>query len=409
MNVRRILPEEYKRCQELWTLCFEFRMKGPDKTSRELLDDLKSNPRTREDLCWDNRWVAFDDDGAMMSVLGVIPWEARFDGHTVRMDGVGGVATRPEYRRRGAVRACFEAALPAMRREGALLSYLYPFSTDFYRKFGYAMGCDWTLWKLALAGLPEAKLDGRWRLIEKGMDVVDDLRAVDAARQGRYNLMVVDGDIEYRWAGEVNPYAHREYSYLYYGADGAPRGYISWVPATDADGDSVLDVKRLGYVDREGLLAMLTLMRRLAADHSHALLRLPCDVSLKGVLPEWRLGRVRRTVETRGMVRAVNVEGLLRIARTRGSGRLTVAVEDPVIPENDGTFQVTFDGAGTNDVRRTDRAPDVRMTIQAFSRMICGLEDGVDPQWQPGVTLLGDRREAEKLFFRKPCFIERYF
>ena len=81
---------------------------------------------------------------------------------------------------------------------------------------------------------------------------------------------------------------------------------------------------------------------------------------------------------------------------------------DAQIPGNNGCFRVEF-GAGESDVRRTDEAPDVRMDIRAFSRAICGLEDGPDPEWQSGVELLCDPAEAGKLFYRKPCYIEQYF
>ena len=407
MLVRRIHPGEYKRCQELWAVCFEYRMKRSDWTAEALVQEVRANPQSRQEAHWDNLWAAFDGDGGMMSAMAVIPWEARFDGHTVRMDGVGGVVTLPEYRRRGGIRGCFEAALPAMYREGALLSYLYPFSTAFYGRFGYAPGCEWTLWKLALAGIPREEVPGRYTAVARGRSVGRDLRAVDAVRQARYNLMTVDGELEYRWAQSANPGAQREYSYVYYGASGAPKGYVTWVPAEDA-GDRVLDVKRFAYADREGLQGLLSLLRGLAADHSHALLRLPCDARLEGLLPEWSLGVVQRTVECRGMVRAVNAEALLRLARPRGVGTLKVALEDAQIPGNNGCFRVEF-GAGESDVRRTDEAPDVRMDIRAFGRAICGLEDGLDPEWQPGVELLCDPAEAGKLFYRKPCYIEQYF
>ena len=398
---------EYKRCLELWSVCFEYRMKRSDWTPEAILQETKANPHSRQEAHWDNMWAAFDEGGEMRSAMSVIPWEARFDGRTVRMDGVCGAVTLPEYRRRGGIRRCFEAALPQMYADGALLSYLYPFSSAFYGRFGYAPGCERVLWKLALERVPDWKVSGRYAAVARGNGDVPALRAVDAARQARYNLMTVDGPLEYRWTQSINPCAQREYSYLYYGADGAPKGYATWVPAEDA-GDRALDVKRFAWADREGLQGLLSLLKALSTGRTRALLRLPCDTRLEGLLPEWGPNAFQRAVEPMGMVRAVNAQALLRLARPRGEGALNIALRDEQIPENDGCFQVRF-GEGENDVRRTDAAPDVRMDIRAFSRAVCGLDDGPDPEWQPGVELFCDPAEARKLFYRKACHIEQVF
>ena len=407
MIVRRIHPTEYKRCLELWATCFEYRMKRPDWTPEAILREVRANPQNRQEAHWDNLWAAFAEDGEMMSALAVIPWEARFDGHTVRMDGVAGAATLPEYRGLGAIHGCLEKALSAMYADGALLSYLYPFSTAFYREFGYAPGCERVVWRLALSRIPKWEVRGRYAAIVRGRDAVAALRAVDETRQARYNLLTVDGDLEYRWARSAAPGAQREYSYLYRGEGGAPKGYVTWIPVEET-GARALDVKRFAWADREGLIGLLALLRRLSVDHTCALLRLPCDARLEGLLSEWEPDAVRRTIEPRGMVRAVNAEALLRLARPRGAGALNIALRDEHIPGNNGCFRVTF-GRGENDVRRTDARPDVRMDIRAFSRAICGLDDGPDPEWQQGVELFCDPAEARKLFYRKPCHIEQFF
>ncbi|MBR2696971.1 MAG: sterol carrier protein domain-containing protein, partial [Clostridia bacterium] len=154
---------------------------------------------------------------------------------------------------------------------------------------------------------------------------------------------------------------------------------------------------------------LLALLMRLSADHSHATLCLPADVDLRGVLPEWSFGNVERAVEQRGMVRAVNVEGLLRVARARGEGCLRVAVADPLLPENNGCFEVAFAPGRPNIVRRVADSPDIVLTIQDFSRLIVGCCDAADPDWLPDVRLSCAPERAAQLFYRKPTFISQYF
>lgn len=402
MIVRRIRPEEYKRCQQLCALAFEYPMKDADLTPEALLAQVRRDPRSMQDVHWDSQWAAFGDDGAMMATLTVVPWTANFDGHAVTMGGIGGVASLPQHRRGGAIRACFQSALRDMYDGGTLLSYLYPFSTAFYRKFGYELGCDWIRWRLRLSGMPAPEVDGHWRLSEPDAPLTDDIRAVDRAREARYNCMVVNGDTEYLYLRE-DPFVTKNYTYIYYDAAGLPRAHMTAVP-----GGGELQCPRFVFNDREGLLGLLALLARLSADHSHATLELPADVELRGVLPEWSFGCVERAIQQRGMVRCVNAEGLLRLSRARGEGCLRVGIDDPLIPENTGCFEVTFVPGAPNAVRRVDGDADIALTIQDFSRLIVGC-CALDPEWLPDVRLSCSVERAARLFYPKPAFISRYF
>ncbi len=57
----------------------------------------------------------------------------------IRMSGVWAVATEPQHRRQGLIRALFAEAFPTMRERGMSFSVLDPFSVPFYEKFGYAL------------------------------------------------------------------------------------------------------------------------------------------------------------------------------------------------------------------------------------------------------------------------------
>ena len=404
MVVRKIRPGEFKRCQQLCALAFEYEMKDAQLTPEALLKKVREDPRSMQDIHWDSQYAAFDgDDETMLATMTVVPWTARFDGHGVPMGGIGGVASLPQHRRGGAIRACFAAALPDMYAGGTLLSYLYPFSTAFYRKFGYELGCDWIRCRLKLSGMPAPEIPGHWRLSEPDRPLTGDVRAIDRLREGRYNCMVLNGDTEYLYLRD-NPFATRKYTYVYYDGADHPRAHMTVAP-----GNGELDCPRFVFSDREGFLGLLALLKRLSADHSHATVYLPDDTDLRGVLPEWSFGNVERTVQQRGMVRAVNVEGLLRLARARGEGRLRVAVEDDMqIDENNDSFEVDFAPERENRVRRVSDAPDIELTIQDFSRLIVGCCD-LDPEWLPDVKLHYPVEQAAQVFYRKPTFISTFF
>ena len=127
MIVRKIKPEEVLRANELFAIAFE-----------QPMDREAAAKPDNENV---HRWAAFDESsGEMMSSFIINDYTVRFDGHACKMGGIGGVATLPQYRRRGGIRGCFQEALPDMYASGYDLSYLYPFSTAYYRKFGYECG-----------------------------------------------------------------------------------------------------------------------------------------------------------------------------------------------------------------------------------------------------------------------------
>ena len=270
MIIRPVHQDEYKRVRQLCSLAFEYVDRGIELPSMEMLRLANSSPRRRQEIYTDSIWAAYeDDDRTMMAAMTLVPYHAHFDGYQMDMIGIGGVATLPQYRRGGCIRKCFEKALPDMYERGAAFSYLYPFSTAFYRKFGYELACERNLYKLALVGMPAFEVEGTYHLLEEGTDLKEDIRQIHHAFEKRYNMMIIDEDIEYKWIDEYDPFTQREYTYVYRSADGTPKAVVTYKPVVD-DGDRTLDCdKSLYFADMEGLKAVIALLKRLQADHSH--------------------------------------------------------------------------------------------------------------------------------------------
>jgi len=410
MIVRKIRENEFKRVMQFCSLAFEYAMWHPDLSPEELLEKVKKEPNSRQDQHWDSQWAAFeDDDQTMMSTFTAVPYHANFDGHSVKMMGIGGVATLPQFRKRGGVRACFEHALPDMYQQGYALSYLYPFSTCFYRKFGYELAVERNLWKIRLQGLPKYDVEGSFELLEPGKDLKAEIRSVYDAFASRYNCMTLDEDIEYLWVDKANPFRDKEYTYLYRAADGTPKGVVTYKPIVDQN-DRTLDCsRRFLFADGEGLKALLHLLCRLMADHSHILVNLPSDVKLDALVQEWSFGNVKRDLYCHGMVRVIDAVQVLKLAKMRGTGELVIELTDEQIPQNNGHFCVTFENGQTLSVERTDREADVSMPINEFSRLICGKHEVSEWEWLPAVKRSCDEEKAAKVFYRKPMFITLFF
>lgn len=391
--IRELTAEELTRADELFAIAFE--------------QPMERRPREPEDGR-SRQWAAFDG-AEMMSTLTVTDFSVRFDGHTCKMGGVGGVATLPQYRRRGGIRGCFQAMLPDLYANGHDFSYLYPFSTGYYRKFGYECCVQKYRVSVHLGLLTPPETGGTLRLAEPGSPLTGSIRAVDAAWEDRYNMMVQHREEDYKWTEKVDPAVKQEFTYVYFSAEGTPKAYTTFTKADQSDGRNLV-CSRFFFVDREGFAGLMGLFKSLSSDHTLVKFMLPASAAMQYLMPEWSMGAASWSVQPAGMVRVVNAESVLKKARYVGDGSVVLQIADPQIEENNRSFAVRFSENRAVSVEETREAPDAVLSIPAFSALISGVCDLPDAaEWMNGLEV---RRQADvlsRVFYRKPLMIADYF
>lgn len=394
MIVRPVTTEEGPRTAELFSIAFEMPLNRDEP--------WKADPKV-------HNWGAFDEDGAMMSTFCITDFDFRFDGNNCKMGGIGGVATLPAFRRRGGIRGCFHAALPDMYEKGYDFSYLYPFSTAYYRKFGYESCVQKLNTVVDLSLLKAPAVSGTFRLAEKNCPMTDAIRALDRLWEARYNMMVIHDETFYNWTAKIDPAATGEYTYVYFAADGTPKAYTSFRLATQPDGRN-LQCSRFCFADKEGFGGLMNLFQSLAADHKYVKFQLPYNPAMQYLFSEWSFGAVQWSVERGGMVRVVNVAEVLKKARYLGSGALTTEVKDKQIEPNNRRFHVVFESGRAVSVREADADPDIVMEIPAFSTLIAGTMDFADAMnFLDGVVVKNPNPCFSQVFYRKDLMIVDYF
>lgn len=388
MEIRLLRPEELARTEELFALAFRLPLeRGKEGKPDEAL-----------------HWAAFDEDGEMMSTLTVPAYQMWFDGQSVRMGGIGGVSTLPQYRKRGGIRGCFEALLPELYRRGYDFSYLYPFSTAFYRKFGYESCVQKQLVTVELRGLRENYFTGTYRLAEPGRDLSADVCTVDDRWHRAHNMSVLHGQEDYSWVTKLDPAAGDKYLYVWYDGDD-PSAYVLFQPE-----GATLRCDRFHFTSARGFRALLGLLQTMSSDRSHARFYLPESKALRYLLPEWSLGAAGWQILSGGMVRVIRVEEVLKKAKCLGNGQVTLAISDPQVPQNTGTFRVRFQDGHVTEATATDAPPDTSMPISAFSALISGICTFAEAaQWLPGVEAIARNPALNQLFYKKAMFIEEEF
>lgn len=395
MIVRKTRPEEERRVNELFAIAFE--------------QPLENGPADPENGGI-HHWAAFEDGtGEMMSTFTVSDYQIQFDGHSCKMGGIGGVATLPQYRRRGGIRGCFQAALPDMYGSGYDFSYLYPFSTAYYRKFGYECCVQKYYATVQLDLLNPPAVEGTFRMADGKQPLTEAIRTVDALWEERFNMMVLHREEDYGWTKKLDPAGKQEFTYVYFSAAGVPKGCTTFTKADQSDGRNLI-CSRFCFADREGFAGLMHLFKSLASDHRYVKFSLPALPAMQYLMPEWSLGAARWEVQPAGMVRVVNVERVLKKARYIGSGSITLKILDPQIEQNNASFAVRFrEGCGVS-VEKTMAPPDACLSIPTFSALIAGVCDFAEAAaWFGGLEVQNPNACFSQVFYRKMLMIADYF
>lgn len=318
MKARQIKPEEVKRTEELFSVSFDFPY-HKQASPMELYEQYRKDPKSREEEHPLERFAAFaDDDVTMMSSFIMQPFSIRFDGHQESMFSIGGVATLPQYRRQGGIRACFEKALPYLYDKNVVFSYLYPFSTAYYRKFGYELCCKRQSYKVALAHIPSFTPEGHSYLVDETTAAMaaKDIPEIYDAWQKRYNMMVLGESYDFEFIQSANPYKDQIFTYVYRSADEKPLAYMTFCNHTDPD-KRYMECSRFFYLNEEGLKGLFSLAKSFASDYRDIRFALPEGPALEQLLPEWSMGAISCELIQNGMVRIINVKKALQDAAYR--------------------------------------------------------------------------------------------
>ena len=391
MDVHRISPQEKFEADLISTVAFHMRMEDPEKSREESLKD------TKED------WGAFDDDGRMMARIINHRYESWLDGQLVANGGIGAVSTLPEYRNSGAVRAIFDRLIPEAYRNGEVISTLYPFNHAFYRKFGYETVRWRNDYEFAPAVLGGYRFSGTADLWKPG-DPAGEFTALYNRFAERYNLAIRRDEqmmLKKHLQGEY--YKDRKFGYLLR-EEGKPVAYLVFQDIRH-DPAAILSVEDIAWEGRAGLNAILGFLARFTADYGTIRMFLPMSLELFSVIRSPQAYDITQTAQQGYMIRAVNVQKLLEIIRKPDDCRFVIRVEgDMHIPENNGTWEVRGSGAD-----RTDKAPDLTVSIQAFGQLAAGCVSLSEALYRPDVTLSGNEAELRKVFVRKPILVEDHF
>jgi len=335
----------------------------------------------------------------------------RFDGHSVRMSGIGGVGTLPEARKGGHVRKMFQKILPECYEKGTVFSCLTPFNHDFYRKFGYEISIPRNKVSISTHDFFDIKPSGEYVHILPDSDT-----SLLAQVHSAYIENINHGIHRDYWPDNrswkrftrADPYSTGSYIYLWKDENGKARSYMKYEDSF-YEGDHNMIVKELAFIDKKGLYGMLGIVGALSAQFENFKWDMPLFIDpLDFSGDAWN---IEMHIDPRDMSRVVNVKKALELMRRPYcEGEYVIETEDENISANNGKYLIEFSPNETK-VSQTSKDADIQCDIRALTQLITGyrtIENALFSR-QEGLAVSSNLETLKRVFTQRPQHITEYF
>ncbi|MGE8078920.1 GNAT family N-acetyltransferase [Peribacillus loiseleuriae] len=127
MTVFKLNENQLKEAMKLSEYAFQFQL--AEDQIEERIETMKQHHQV----------YGINENDQLAAKLHLLPLSIYLGNNQLKMGGIAGVATYPEYRRKGFVKELLKEALFQIKDQGMSVSLLHPFSVPFYRKFGWEL------------------------------------------------------------------------------------------------------------------------------------------------------------------------------------------------------------------------------------------------------------------------------
>ena len=365
--------------------------KADEVCSSAFICSVDDEPKLEEGVTY---YGAFLDDGeTLFSQIEVYNKDCFYGSGLLKCAGVGGVATKPEYRRRGGVRANFQKLFDDSAADGWDISILYPFSAAYYRLFGYetAFKNAWASYEFSVLGNIERNTSVEL-MTEKTLGEMLDLYNKIARR---FNLMYKRTDGQ---CFHTDPYKEKAYTYFAVAPDGEKTGYVSLTPNR---AESMILVTEIGFLNKAALVTLLGFLRTFDGNYKKLVFdKLPLNSPVFDILADENKLSERRFYNC-GSARILNLENVLKAnIYPKEKGSFILKSIDECIARNNGTFKVEYENGKAAITKADGEAPDITLNAPALARLLLARE-GLDEKalyYIDGVEINGDITDFLKAF-----------
>ncbi len=331
------------------------------------------------------RYILIVEDGSsIVSTLICQPMPVYINGRPVPHASTGAVATIPEARNKGCAGAMMAECVRLLRAEKICLSSLWPFSYEYYRKFGWEIGAEVRNYAAPSAVFAALGDPDQSRPAEQ--EETQEVRRVYEGWAQSFNCLTQRSSV---WWDRVVPFAtdggRRTIVHL---TSGRIDGYAMF--AINPGEQPVATVLELAFAQPEHRRSMLARLAALVPEGSISFSAPLNDLFLQeipnprlisaGITPSFQF----RVIDPLRAMQRLEVEEDV-------SGRVTFSISDPVFREGWSFGMDVSDGEVT--LTKPDARRCLEMDVMTFARLYSGYLSAFDAADLGKIQIKGDATE----------------
>lgn len=348
MIIRELFPEEKYKCSALMGTAFNFSI-DIEQQKNELLSE-------------DSFGAFLDDNETLMAQVVAKDYSSFLYGNEFGTLGIAGVSTYPQYRRNGCIRQIMKHLFSLSENKKWIISYLYPFSFDYYRQFGYERAFQTKSIRFPLRSLSKIERYSE-AVLYNSKDLLPDLSKAYSKFAKKNNGMLTRTDYR-EWCSD--PYKSLNYTYLFYTDDKIPDGYINF----KINSNNIV-VNEMAYYSPKTLLNILGFLRMYDGQYTDVIIHnVDLYSDFESYIGEFR--NVSYEIYDGPMVRILDVkEYLKKIIKPSFDFVLAIKINDIYIDKNNKTFKLEYNNNLLN-ITETQEKADIECDISTFSSIATG-------------------------------------
>ncbi|MEG1743300.1 MAG: GNAT family N-acetyltransferase, partial [Clostridia bacterium] len=333
----------------------------------------------------------FCDDGeTLMAQVTLCDFKSAFCGNIVGCLGIAGVSTYPEYRRSGAVRKIFEKAFELSNEKSWDVSFLYPFSYNYYRKFGYERILKHKTMTFSFDMLSHLQRNSDFVLYRGDEDQKALLLKLYNEFALKHNCML--------YRENANAYSKLPNETLYFTYICGNCGYVTVHPTEN----STLEITELIYDNADTLKNIFGFLKMYEGQFKK--LHFPFlefDSPIEYILNADRCCGFG--MYDGAMGRVINIKKLLKLNKYPvGNGRFSLCIYDDFIADNNAIYDVEYcEQTCVNINIRQSGNFDVKISLKSFNRFIFGDVPSYGAEYVPELQIISKRNEFLNSFPQK--------
>jgi len=317
------------------------------------------------------------DGSALVASYATLPLTTRGNGNAVALGGVTTVATAPEYRRRGLLRAITSQALEHQLEAGQSVAALWASQAAIYQRYGYTSASAQLSYQIDTTDLQLLDTASNTMDVSRGpLDtIMDDVKAAYRSYIAPRTLYLHRSSA--LWQSNVLTATDQSgpvYGALCRDGDNQVRGYVLYTlrdsRVEHRARSQLLEIRDLVALDIDAYRALWRFLGRHDLVGRISWQRAPLDDPLPELLAEPRL---LHAAGNEGVwLRIVDVAGAMAARGYCCDGEITFSVsDDQLTPWNDGGYHLTVSN-GQASVERTGRTTELNLTCKALASIWCG-------------------------------------